>query len=136
MGHVGMIMLIVKSGALTWLTRRLAAVGSMALSNYLTHSIVCTTLFYGYGFGLFGDDQPHRPGRHRAGDLGLSSSDQPDLAQAFPVRPGGMALAFAHLLEAPADAGVKVCFPPHDSQAVLPFPPLLQLGSLVAAHLV
>ena len=27
----------------------------MALSNYLTHSIVCTTLFYGYGFGLFGE---------------------------------------------------------------------------------
>jgi uncharacterized protein len=54
LGHVGMIMLIVQSGALTWLTRRLAAVGRMALSNYLTHSIVCTTLFYGYGFGLFG----------------------------------------------------------------------------------
>jgi uncharacterized protein len=54
LGHVGLIMLIVQSGALTWLTRRLAAVGRMALSNYLTHSIVCTTLFYGYGFGLFG----------------------------------------------------------------------------------
>jgi uncharacterized protein len=54
MGHVGLIMLIVQSGALYWLTRRLAAVGRMALSNYLTHSIVCTTLFYGYGFGLFG----------------------------------------------------------------------------------
>ena len=54
LGHVGMLMLIVQSGALDWLTRRLAAVGRMALSNYLTHSIVCTTLFYGYGFGLFG----------------------------------------------------------------------------------
>jgi uncharacterized protein len=54
MGHVGLLMLIVQSGALDWLTRRLAAVGRMALSNYLTHSIVCTTLFYGYGFGLFG----------------------------------------------------------------------------------
>jgi uncharacterized protein len=54
LGHVGMLMLVVQSGALTWLTKRLAAVGRMALSNYLTHSIVCTTLFYGYGFGLFG----------------------------------------------------------------------------------
>ncbi len=54
LGHVGLLMLIVQSGALRWLTRRLAAVGRMALSNYLTHSIVCTTLFYGYGFGLYG----------------------------------------------------------------------------------
>jgi uncharacterized protein len=54
LGHVGLLMLIIQSGALAWLTRRLAAVGWMALSNYVTHSIVCTTLFYGYGFGLFG----------------------------------------------------------------------------------
>jgi uncharacterized protein len=26
----------------------------MALSNYLFDSLVCTTLFYGYGVGLFG----------------------------------------------------------------------------------
>ncbi len=54
LGHVGLLILIVKSGALTWLTTRLAAVGRTALSNYLFDSIVCTTLFYGYGFGLFG----------------------------------------------------------------------------------
>ena len=54
LGHVGLLMLVVQSGALAWLTLRLAAVGRMALSNYLTHSLVCTTLFYGYGFGLFG----------------------------------------------------------------------------------
>ncbi len=54
LGHVGMLMLVVQSGVLGWLTKRLAAVGRMALTNYLTHSLVCTTLFYGYGFGLFG----------------------------------------------------------------------------------
>ena len=53
-GPCRLVMLIVQSGAIAWLTRRLAAVGRMALSNYLTHSIVCSTLFYGYGFGLFG----------------------------------------------------------------------------------
>ena len=47
-------MLIYKAGLLTWLTPRLAAVGRMALTNYLTHSIVCATLFYGYGLGAFG----------------------------------------------------------------------------------
>ena len=86
-----MLMLIVQSGALTWLTKRLAAVGRMALSNYLTHSIVCTTLFYGYGFGLFGNDQPHGARRDRAGHLGFSASDQPDLAAGISAsaRPSG-----------------------------------------------
>ncbi len=32
----------------------LAAVGRMALTNYLLQSLVCTTLFYGYGLGWYG----------------------------------------------------------------------------------
>ncbi len=54
LAHVSVVVIIVKFGVLNWLTSRLAAVGRMALSNYLIHSIICTTIFYGYGFGLFG----------------------------------------------------------------------------------
>jgi uncharacterized protein len=36
------------------LTRRIEAVGRMALSNYLGCSLVFTTLFYGWGMGLIG----------------------------------------------------------------------------------
>lgn len=40
----------------TWSGRLkvLAPVGQMALTNYLTQSIVCTLIFYGYGLGFFG----------------------------------------------------------------------------------
>jgi uncharacterized protein len=34
--------------------RVIGAPGKMALSNYLLQSLVCTTIFYSYGFGLFG----------------------------------------------------------------------------------
>ncbi len=36
----------------------LAAVGRMALSNYLSHSFLCTLIFYGYGLGFYGEPGP------------------------------------------------------------------------------
>ena len=36
----------------------LARFGQMALSNYLLHSLICTSIFYSYGLGLFGRVRP------------------------------------------------------------------------------
>ncbi|MBD3216910.1 MAG: DUF418 domain-containing protein [candidate division Zixibacteria bacterium] len=52
-GHIGIVMLFCKSSLLPKLKTALSSVGRMALSNYLTHSIVFTLIFYGYGLGLF-----------------------------------------------------------------------------------
>jgi uncharacterized protein len=53
-GHIGLVMLIFKTGVLPHLMRRFAAAGRMALTNYLMHSLILTTIFYGYGMGLYG----------------------------------------------------------------------------------
>jgi uncharacterized protein len=60
LAYVAILLMVVKAGMLRWLTSRLAAVGQMAFTNYLTHSIVCTLLFNGYGFGLFGKLERHQ----------------------------------------------------------------------------
>jgi uncharacterized protein len=54
LGHVGLVMLAAKSGWMKRLMARFAAVGRMALTNYLMHSVILTTVFYGYGLGLYG----------------------------------------------------------------------------------
>jgi len=52
------IILLAQREACKPFLRPLAAVGRMALSNYLFQSLVCTTLFYSYGIGLYGKIGP------------------------------------------------------------------------------
>ena len=49
----GIVLLHIK-GRFGLPAKLLAPVGRMALTNYLLHSIICTTLFFSYGFGLLG----------------------------------------------------------------------------------
>ncbi len=53
-GHVSLIILFYKSNLWSWLRQSLIAVGRMALTNYLTHTVVFIFIFYGFGLGLFG----------------------------------------------------------------------------------
>jgi uncharacterized protein len=53
-GHLGLILLFVRSGVLGWLRRALAAVGRMAITNYLMHSAICLVIFILMGkYGQF-----------------------------------------------------------------------------------
>jgi uncharacterized protein len=53
---VGLVMLLCRAGAAA-VTGPLAAVGRLALTNYLLQTVICTTIFYGHGLGLFGSVQ-------------------------------------------------------------------------------
>ena len=53
-GYAATVILIVRSGAVAGLRRALAAVGQMALTNYLLHSVMGAIVFLGWGVGLAG----------------------------------------------------------------------------------
>ncbi len=56
-GHLGLLLLIARSGILPWFQHALACVGRMAFTNYLTHSVVCAIFFVGLGY--FGQLERH-----------------------------------------------------------------------------
>ncbi len=54
LGWTGLVMLWCQGSWAAALKERMAAVGRMAFSNYILQTVICTTIFYGHGFGYFG----------------------------------------------------------------------------------
>ncbi|WP_096187041.1 DUF418 domain-containing protein [Evansella halocellulosilytica] len=54
LGYIALFSLVFSRNGENSLFKGISYVGRMSLTNYLTQSIVMTTIFYGYGFGLFG----------------------------------------------------------------------------------
>ena len=54
---IGLVMLVCKIGVLLKVQKAVAAVGRMALTNYIGQSIICTFLFYGHGLGWYNQFQ-------------------------------------------------------------------------------
>jgi uncharacterized protein len=55
MAHASALILLYKSGKIQGLFRRLEAVGQMAFTNYISHSIICTLFFFGYGLNYYAE---------------------------------------------------------------------------------
>ena len=55
LAYCALLMLLHQSGRLQSIRTRLAAVGQIGLTSYLTQTLICTTIFYGRGLGYFGN---------------------------------------------------------------------------------
>ncbi len=55
LGYCCILMLLANNIDGNVVKRAFARVGQMAFTNYILQSIICTTIFYGFGLGLFGE---------------------------------------------------------------------------------
>ena len=55
MAHAAALILLYKSGVIQGLMNRLVAVGRMAFTNYISHSVICTLFFFGYGLNYYAE---------------------------------------------------------------------------------
>ena len=57
MAHASLLILLIQSGRVQGLLNRLSAVGQMAFTNYVMHTLICTFVFYGYGLNQYAEWQ-------------------------------------------------------------------------------
>jgi uncharacterized protein len=54
LGWIGLVMLVCQSPRLRGLSKPIADIGRMAFTNYVLDSLICTSIFYGFGMRLYG----------------------------------------------------------------------------------
>ena len=54
LAHISSLILLYRWAMLQGVFRRFEAVGQMAFTNYIMHSVLCSLVFFGYGLNLFG----------------------------------------------------------------------------------
>ena len=54
LGHIALVALAQQRGWFSGLQARLRAAGRMAFTNYIAHTLIFTTVFFGFGLKLFG----------------------------------------------------------------------------------
>ena len=60
LGYVSLVILMFNSAGAYPKIKILAPYGRMALTNYLSQSLICSAVFYGYGMGYFGMQRAHQ----------------------------------------------------------------------------
>jgi uncharacterized protein len=54
-GYAALLIVLIQQYSHHWLIRRVAAAGRAAFTNYLGTSVIMCAIFYGWGFGLYGE---------------------------------------------------------------------------------
>lgn len=52
-GYIALFAMLYYSSAIQKIAPYIESVGKLSLTNYIMQSVICTTIFYGYGLGLF-----------------------------------------------------------------------------------
>jgi len=60
LGYVSVLVLMFNSAGVLAKVKVLAPYGRMALTNYLSQSIICSAVFYSYGLGYYGMQRAHQ----------------------------------------------------------------------------
>ncbi len=103
-GYAATLIWIVKREAMAGLRRRLAAVGQMALSNYLFHSITASVRVPRLGLRIGRPLRLRRAAAHCRRYLDGAVDHESDLAAELPVRTSGVAVAHADVRAGATDA--------------------------------